>query len=517
LLTWTPGAGASGVHDVEFQVTNSLGETKKRTTRLVVEGGKLFLLENDHGEGGKSVRIVAPGAYTFEASSNFCAGVSFTIKESEDAPERCVEFGAPLDGILTEGHFEDTRRYPFQGLNHGLALWPLTADQTTGDFTVHKMAIDDEGNPLAFAASFEQRRDGSAGATRGYVEFNVQPDPLELPFAEPPVDFDALAGTYTGAILAPIPDKGASGLVNLSLNRQGRFTGRLRLGSRSIGIQGEFLPSGWASVKTDTLFVYLAILETGEIAVQVDDPLGFWGLGRMARRAVRSSVASHVGDYTMILGAPGLLPQVAYNGWGTAKVSRSGTVRALFKTAANTIPAVSAGGFLDSAHVWSFRSTPPVGASGAQSIVGDVHFADHEIADFAGKAFWFSSSRIGASVHDRRSMRMAVYGSRFVRDAATFPDGAPLQFSIIAPDAQPLAPSIYREPLQVQRSVSRIDCTALNGKVVLRIDLRNGYVRGFGDSMLDRLAFRGIIFQRGSFAAGLMGYRKDPFVIELTK
>jgi hypothetical protein len=175
-LSWTPGFGQIGSHEVTVVGDNGEGGTDTATTTIEVKGTTSLLLDSEPGAiGGGALHWYTPADGTFRARPNFGNGASLSFATPTYSHFWNLDFAAAGNAPLTVGTYLGATRFPFQVPGTpGLAVFGDGAgcNTLTGSFEVKQIEIVD-GTPSAFWATFVQRCDFAAGTLRGEIRFNA--------------------------------------------------------------------------------------------------------------------------------------------------------------------------------------------------------------------------------------------------------------------------------------------------------------------------------------------------------
>jgi hypothetical protein len=130
------------------------------------------------GQGVKQKLTTLDGNFKASVANDKAAGVTF-----EGDTSWALSFAAPGNAVLTPGEYDGATRYPFQQSTHpGLDVSGdgRGCNTLVGRFVVVDATYDVSGNPLSFAAEFEQHCEGQAPALYGAIWFQSTAAPVPL-------------------------------------------------------------------------------------------------------------------------------------------------------------------------------------------------------------------------------------------------------------------------------------------------------------------------------------------------
>lgn len=160
------------------------------------------------GQGGSATWTDAEG--TWNVSRNFDNGISFSFDETGGPSFWNLDFAAPGEVELTAGSYPNAERFPFQGA--GLPGLSITGEgrgcnTLTGSFTVTAATYDWYGEPVRFAASFEQHCEGNTPALNGTIDHDLGSGPTTFGASNVLVSFGnrIYELTSAGTLVQPIP------------------------------------------------------------------------------------------------------------------------------------------------------------------------------------------------------------------------------------------------------------------------------------------------------------------------
>jgi uncharacterized delta-60 repeat protein len=319
-----------------------------------------------------------------------------------------------------------------------------------------------------------------------------------------PGDMNLLVGKYSGRLLGNSALAATAGRVDISLGKQGKFTGTLTLGGRRHAFRGSFDSAGVASIDLGTpglLEVKLNLqldLVPGNGLIRAVAIVGGESIDLDLYRnlyTARANPAPQAGSYTLVL-EPDPVVETAPLGSGFAfvRVLANGTLRVSGRLADGT--AVSLGG-----HLSPFGELPVFAPlySRKGCVVGDLNFISTPLRDCEGALSWIRPAKSGRSPNPGFSQSLEVSGSIFEPAPRTRVVPFSLALITITPNT---GPAIERH-ITISSS-NRISVTVQGAELLkLQLSPRTGFLSGtFVDQAGVKRAIRGALLLDENRAAG---------------